>query len=71
MYNPSQFCKGDNICDRKTLTSGFGLDDMALAWPSVVQLVYKYSGPRHTIELAMSTRVLFIIVINSIFMFSL
>ena len=30
---------------RKTFTSGFGLDDMSLAWPAVVQLlVFIYSG---------------------------
>ena len=29
----------------KTLTSGYGLDDMSLAWPAVVQLlVFIYSG---------------------------
>ena len=30
---------------RKTLTSGLGLDDMFLAWPAVVQLLFFiYSG---------------------------
>ena len=52
----------------KTLTSGLGLDDLSFAWPTVVQLlVFIYSVTQQN-----KPRVLvFIIVMNLIFMFSL
>ena len=50
---------------RKIVTSEFGLDNMSLTWPAVVQLlVFIYSGTQYKSSL-------FIIMINLIFIFSL
>ena len=51
----------------KSLTSGFGLNDTCLAWPTVVQLLVFISLTYNRISHECSS--LFILVINLIFMF--